>query len=161
MTAAAAEGGPTRDSVMGVVSLDSDGLYQVEHHGYRVVWVPAGADSLNKRLLVCAHLEETGHRGVDATMARLERYCLWDRGKTLPHFVVGYFVLVARGSRQGKHCKLMRTWTGSSRVANDDKEQVYAVKHLVTAELRDVHVAGMRVYADDKLEITGELPKVF
>ena len=35
------------------------------------------------------------------------------------------------------------------------------MQHLVTAELRDVHVTTMRVYADDKLEITGELLKVF
>ena len=45
--------------------------------------------------------------------------------------------------------------------SNDDKEHVDAVQHLVTAELRDVHVTTMRVYADDKLEITGELLKVF
>ena len=45
--------------------------------------------------------------------------------------------------------------------SNDDKEHVDAVQHLVTAELRDVHVASMRFYADDKLEITGELLKVF
>ena len=50
--AAAAEGG--RDTAMGVASLDSEGLYRVEHHGHRVIWVPAGADSLKKRLLVCA-----------------------------------------------------------------------------------------------------------
>ena len=31
------------------------------------------------------------------------------------------------------------------------------MQHLVTAELRDVQVARMRLYADDKLEITGEL----
>ena len=35
------------------------------------------------------------------------------------------------------------------------------MEHLVTGELRDVHVARMRFYADDKLEITGELLKVF
>ena len=35
-------------------------------------------DSLKKRLLVCAHLEGAGHRGIDATMARLERHCVWE-----------------------------------------------------------------------------------
>ena len=50
----------------------------MEYHGHRVIWVPAGADSLKKRLLVCAHLEAAGHRGVDATMARLERHCVWE-----------------------------------------------------------------------------------
>ena len=64
-------------------------------------------------------------------------------------------------SRQGKSRKLMSAWTGRWRVANDDKAHVDAVQHTVTAELRDVHVARMRVYADHKLEITGELLKVF
>ena len=64
-------------------------LVWVEHRGHRVIWVLDGVDSLKKRLLVCAHLEGAGHRGVDATMARLERHCVWGRGKTLPHFTVG------------------------------------------------------------------------
>ena len=38
---------------------------------------------------------------------------------------------------------------------------VYAVHHLVTAELREVHVARIQFYADDQLEITGELLTVF
>ena len=45
-------GGPTLDTALGVASLDSEGLYLVERHGHRVVWVPAGADFLTKRLLV-------------------------------------------------------------------------------------------------------------
>ena len=60
-----------------MVSLDSEGLYRVAHHGHRMIWVPAGAGSLKKRLLVCAHVERAGNRGVDATMARLERHRVW------------------------------------------------------------------------------------
>ena len=41
------------------------------------------------------------------------------RGKTLPRFTVGAYLLVARESRQGKHRSLMSTWTGPSGVAND------------------------------------------
>ena len=130
--AAAAGAGPTLDTALGVASLDSEGLYRVEHHGHRVIWVPAGADSLKERMLVCAHLEGTGNRWVDATMARLEQHCVWDRGTTLPHFTVGDYVLVAPVSR---HSKLMSSWTGRWRVANDDKEHVYAVQHLVTCLL--------------------------
>ena len=44
---------------------------------------------------------------------------------------------------------------------NYEKEHVYAVQRLVTAEPRDVHAERMRVYADDKLEVTGGLLKVF
>ena len=94
-----AEGGPARYTAMGVASLDCEGLYRVEHHSHRVMWVSAGADFLKTRLLVCAHLEGTGHRGVDATMARLERHCVWDCGKTLLRFTTGDYVLVARVSR--------------------------------------------------------------
>ena len=50
----------------------------MEHHGHRVIWVPAGADSLKKRLLMYAHLEGAGRREVDATTARLERHCVWE-----------------------------------------------------------------------------------
>ena len=59
-----------------MVSLDSEGLCRVEHQGHLVIWVPAGSDSLKKRLPVCAHLEGAEHRRVDATMARLERDCV-------------------------------------------------------------------------------------
>ena len=45
--AAAAEGGPTLDTAVGLASLDFIGLYRVEHQGgFRVIWVPAGTDSL-------------------------------------------------------------------------------------------------------------------
>ena len=46
---------------------------------------------------------------VDAN--RCQHRARGSRGKTLPHFTVGDYVLVARVSRQGKHCKLMSTWT--------------------------------------------------
>ena len=76
MQAAAAEGGPILDTGLGVDLLDSEGLCRVEHQGHLVIWVPAGSDSLKKRLPVCAHLEGAEHRRVDATMARLERDCV-------------------------------------------------------------------------------------
>ena len=50
----------------------------MEYRGHRVIWVPAEANSLKMRLLVCAHLEGAGHRGVDATMGRLEWHCVWE-----------------------------------------------------------------------------------
>ena len=62
--AAAAEGGPTRDAGSGVVSLDAEGLYRVDHHGHRMIWVPAGAGSLKKRLLVYTHVERAGNRSM-------------------------------------------------------------------------------------------------
>ena len=38
---------------------------------------------------------------------------------------------------------------------------MYAVQRLVTADVRDVHVARMRSHADDQLEVVGELFTVF
>ena len=61
--AAAAGDGPTLDTALGVASIESEGLYRVEYHGHRVIWVPAEAESLKKLLLVCAHLKGAGHRG--------------------------------------------------------------------------------------------------
>ena len=40
--AAAAEGGPTRDTAIGVALRDSEGLYRVEHHDHLMISVPAG-----------------------------------------------------------------------------------------------------------------------
>ena len=93
---------------MGVLDwyIDKIFLVWVEYRVHRVMWVPAGADSLKTRLLVCAHLEGAGDRRVDATMAQLERHCMWDRGKILPQFTVGDYVLVDRVSRQGKRPSL-------------------------------------------------------
>ena len=125
--AAVVEGGHIRERASGVGPLDSEGLYRVEHSGHRVTWVPDGADVLKKRLLVFAHLERAGHREVGATMARSDRYSMRVHGNTLSHFTLGDYVLVARVSGQGRRHKLRCTWTGPWRVANDEKEHVYAV----------------------------------
>ena len=71
--ATAAGDGPTLDTALGVASQDSKGMHRVEYHGHGVIWVPAEAEFPKKRLLVCSQLEGARHRGVDATMARLER----------------------------------------------------------------------------------------
>ena len=63
--------------------------------------------------------------------------------------------------QEGQPPKLKSTWTRPWRVANGDKEQVYAVQDLITAEPRDVHVTRTRFFADDQLDITGDLLKVF
>ena len=72
--ATAAGDGSALDTALRVASSqDSKGIRRVEYHGHRVIWVPAEAESPKKRLLVCSQLEGARHRGVDATMARLER----------------------------------------------------------------------------------------
>ena len=41
-----AESGSTLDTALEVAALDSEGLYRVEHHGHRFIWVPGVADAL-------------------------------------------------------------------------------------------------------------------
>ena len=133
----------------------------MENHGHRVICVPAEADAPKIRLLECAHLERIGNRGVDGTIFRFVPLFVLDRAKTLPQFQVGQYFLVARVSGKGKRRKLSSIWTGPWRVPTNDQKLVYVEKHLVIAELSEVLVVWMRVYADDHLEITGELRMIF
>ena len=84
---------------------------------------PIDEKSLQKVVISLVDTEEevlTGVlQGIDAD--RPDHRARGSRGKTLPHFTVGDYVLMAWVSRQGKHRKLMSTWTGLWRVANDDK----------------------------------------
>lgn len=41
----------------------------------RVLWIPDEEGSMHKRLLVCTHIQEPGHRGVTAKSACLFGYC--------------------------------------------------------------------------------------
>ena len=56
----------------------TDGLYRVSYQGSMVLWVPEEGRELQARLMVCAHMQDAGHRGVRATTHRLGAYCAWD-----------------------------------------------------------------------------------
>ena len=56
----------------------TDGLYRVSYQGSMVLWVPEEERELQARLMVCAHMQNAGHRGVRATTHRLGAYCAWD-----------------------------------------------------------------------------------
>ena len=133
----------------------------MEYHRHRVIWVPAGADFRKKRLFVCAHPKGTGHRGDDATMARLERHCMWDRGKTLPQ-------VCGRPLRSGGSS----IHAGQAPQAHEHLDRAVACCHRrQRARVRSSALGHNRaarrppgedaIYADDKLETTGELRKVF
>ena len=94
------------------------------------------------------------------THQRQQRRERASRGE-LPHFTVGDYVLVARVRKQGKHPKLMSTWTGPWRIENDDREHVYNVSNIVTGETREAHVTRMRLYADNSLNVTAPFKEVF
>ena len=75
---------------------------------------------------------------------------------SLPGGFVGDYVLVARVRRSGSTPKLLMTWTGPWRVVVAQRSHEYGVQNIVSGEVRDVHVARMRFYADAALEITAE-----
>ena len=79
----------------------------------------------------------------------------------LPSFTVSDYVLVARVTRQGRHHRLVSTWTGPWRVVNDDRDHLYVVQNIVTRERKDVHVARMRYYCDAKLRVTSRVQDIF
>lgn len=45
--------------------------------GQRMLWIPDHAQELKQRMLIWAHTKEVDHRGVGATLERLQEYCVW------------------------------------------------------------------------------------
>ena len=72
------DGKEVLDSPLGSVVRCENGLYRVDYGGMQVIWVPPAERSLQVRLMVCAHMQEDGHRGICATMHRLGAYCVWE-----------------------------------------------------------------------------------
>ena len=72
-----AAGGTSFMTDDGRVTLDAEGLFQLQVNGRAVLWIPGGAEELQVRLMVCAHMKEAGHRGAVATPQRLSEYCCW------------------------------------------------------------------------------------
>ena len=102
------------------------------------------------------------HKGVlDKVQASRSKHRASARVGSLPDFVVGDYVLVARVRRRGSTPKLLMTWTGPWRIVAAERLHVYGVQNIVSGEVRDVHVARLRFYADAALEITAELKEVF
>ena len=66
------------DSPLGSVVRDENGLYRVDYEGIQMIWVPPAERSLQVRLMVRAHMQEAGHRGIGATMHRHGAYCVWE-----------------------------------------------------------------------------------
>ena len=72
------DGKAVLDSPLGSGVRGENGLYRVDYGGMQVIWVPFAKRSLQVRLMVCAHMQEAGHRGICATMHRLGAYCVWE-----------------------------------------------------------------------------------
>ena len=54
-----------------------DDLFRVHVENRDVLRIPSGDKALRVRLMVCAHMRSTGHRGVSPTLFRVKEYCVW------------------------------------------------------------------------------------
>ena len=110
---------------------------------------------------VVAAQAELHKQVLDKVQASRERQRASASRGVLPNFSVGEYVLVARVRRSGTTPKLLMTWTGPWRVVSAEQQHVYGVQNIVSGEVRDVHVARLRFYADAALAITAEVKEVF
>ncbi|CAM9130837.1 unnamed protein product, partial [Sphacelaria rigidula] len=46
------------------------------------LWIPSYNEQLHMRLMICAHMRDAGHRGVAATLVRLQEFCVWQGMET-------------------------------------------------------------------------------
>ena len=60
------------------VTRGEGGVYCVSYQGRIVLWVPEEERELQARLMVCAHMQDTGHHAVRATTHSLGAYYAWD-----------------------------------------------------------------------------------
>ena len=79
----------------------------------------------------------------------------------LSNVAVGEYVLLARVRRSGWTPKLLMTSTEPWCVVVAQRPHMYGVQSIVSREIRDVHVARMRFYADAALAITADLKEAF
>ena len=65
------------ESAVGRAVLDGEGLFRIHARGRHVLWIPEYDKQLQVRLMICAHMRDAGHRGVAATLVRLQEFCVW------------------------------------------------------------------------------------
>ena len=65
---------------VGRAAKDNDDSIRVGLNGKDVLWIPEQAQEMQTRLMMCAQMKGAGHRGVVATLQRLQGYC-WFRMK--------------------------------------------------------------------------------
>ena len=85
---------------------------------------------------------------------------VWPRVGEVCRYCFGDFVMVVRVGRCGSTPKMLMTLNRPWRVLVAQRSHVYGVQSIVSGEVRDVHVARMRFYADAVLGITAELKEV-
>ena len=53
------------------VTRGGDGVYRVSYQGRMGLWIPKQERELQVRLMMCAHIQDAGQRGIRATTHRL------------------------------------------------------------------------------------------
>ena len=56
--------------------MDDEGLFHIHARGRHVLWIPDSDKQLQVRM-ICVHMRDAGHRGVAATLVRLQVFCVW------------------------------------------------------------------------------------
>ena len=62
------------ESAVVLAVLDDEGLFRIHARGRHVLWIPDSDKQPQVRLMICAHMCDAGHRGVAATLVRLEEF---------------------------------------------------------------------------------------
>ena len=63
-------------TIFGQVTMADDDLFRVRVGNRDVLWILPKDKALQVRLMVCAHMQSAGHRGVSPTLFRLKEYCV-------------------------------------------------------------------------------------
>ena len=69
--------------------MDDEGLFRIHARNRHVFWIQDFSEKqLQVRLMICAHMRDAGHRGVAATLVRLQEVCIWSGMEAqMPEFV--------------------------------------------------------------------------
>lgn len=62
-------------SPVGPVVLDHEGMFHSVIGSSQILWAPESAGDLKFRIMVCAHMLNTGHRSTVASLTRLQTHC--------------------------------------------------------------------------------------
>ena len=65
------------ESDVGLAVLDDEGLFRIHAPSRHVLWIPDSDKQLQVRLMIWAHARDAEHRGVAATLVRLQEFCVW------------------------------------------------------------------------------------
>ena len=118
--------------------------------------------ALRKKVQSVVEMQSQLHKEIlDKVQANRDKQRAAASRGNFPNFAVDENVLVARVRRNGSTPKLRMTCTEPWRVVVAQRPHLYGVQNIVSGEVRDIHVARMRFYADAALAITAELKEVF